>query len=92
MTLVYKTKTYGIDYIDFTINPMSSLHPRKVNRDIITYMEYYKRNRVDLASLYSIQPLLVCRPSCRDVNRGDDQPVYLIPELCGMTWLFDQQW
>ena len=35
------------------------------------------------------QPLLVSRPTIKDVNRGNDQPIYLIPELCGMTGLSD---
>jgi aubergine-like protein len=85
----YNKRTYRIDDIDFTMNPMSTFHLRKEDRDI-TYAEYYKkRYEVDVRN--TSQPMLVSRPSRRDVNRGDDQPVYLIPELCGMTGLSDQQ-
>lgn len=85
----YNKRTYRIDDIDFDKNPMSTFHLRKEDREI-TYLEYYqKRYKVD--RINPSQPLLVSRPSRRDVNRGDDQPVYLIPELCGMTGLSDDQ-
>lgn len=85
----YNNKTYRIDDIDFTLNPKSTFHLRKEDRDI-TYMEYYsKRYNVTIRS--ATQPLLVSRPSRRDVNRGDTQPIFLIPELCGMTGLSDDQ-
>lgn len=85
----YNNKTYRIDDVDFSMNPQSTFHLRKEDRDI-SYMEYYsKRYQVTIRS--ATQPLLVSRPSRRDVNRGDDQPIYLIPELCGMTGLSDDQ-
>ena len=85
----YNKKTYRIDDIEFTMNPMSTFHLRKENREV-TYVDYYrKRYEVEVVNLS--QPLLVSRPSRRVLNRGDDQPVYLIPELCGMTGLSDSQ-
>lgn len=85
----YNNKTYRIDDIDFLKNPQSTFHLRKEDRDI-SYMEYYsKRYQVTIRSVS--QPLLVSRPTRRDKNRGDDQPIFLIPELCGMTGLSDEQ-
>ena len=85
----YNKKTYRIDDVDFEKNPSTTFHLRKENRDV-TYAEYYQ-TRYNLTVRNMTQPLLVSRPSRRDVNRGDDQPVYLIPELCGMTGLSDDQ-
>ena len=81
--------TYRIDDVGFEKNPSVTFHLRKENRDV-SYAEYYQI-RYSLTIRNMTQPLLVSRPSRRDVNRGDDQPVYLIPELCGMTGLSDDQ-
>ena len=70
-------------------NANSTFHLRKEDRDI-SYLEYYK-NRYNIDVRQPSQPLLVSRPTRRDANRGDDQPIYLIPELCGMTGLTDDQ-
>lgn len=83
----YNKKTYRIDDIDFEMNPRSTFNLRKENRDV-SYMEYYQ-TRYQLRINSDSQPLLVSRPSKRDQNRGDDQPIYLIPELCSMTGLTD---
>lgn len=85
----YNKKTYRVDGIDFTLNPNSTFHLRKEDRDI-TYVEYY-RTRYNVKIGNTSQPLLISQPSRRDINRGDDQPVFLIPELCGMTGLSDEQ-
>jgi aubergine-like protein len=85
----YNKRTYRIDDIDFTKNTNSTFHLRKEDRDI-SYLEYYK-NRYNIDVRQPSQPLLVSRPTRRDANRGDDQPIYLIPELCGMTGLTDDQ-
>ena len=37
------------------------------------------------------QPLLVSKPKDRDRRRGDEKPVLLVPELCNMTGLSDDQ-
>ena len=85
----YNKRTYRIDDIDFTKNANSTFHLRREDRNI-SYAEYYKK-RYEIEVRQPTQPLLVSRPSRRDVNRGDDQPIYLIPELCGMTGLNDDQ-
>ena len=83
----YNKRTYRIDDVDFNMTPRSTFHLRKEDRDI-SYMEYYK-NRYQQNIRNDTQPLLVSRPTRKDKNRGDDQPVYLVPELCGMTGITD---
>lgn len=86
---VYNKKTYRIDDVDFEKNASSTFYLRKKDRDI-TYAEYYRTQyKQNIRQL--TQPLLLSRPSRRDVNRGDVEPIYLIPELCGMTGLSDDQ-
>lgn len=83
----YNSKTYRIDDIDFSLNPSSKFHLKKEDREI-SYIEYYQK-RYEVTVRNATQPLLVSRPTIKDVNRGNDQPIYLIPELCGMTGLSD---
>jgi aubergine-like protein len=85
----YNKRTYRIDDIDFEQNASSTFHLRKEDTDI-SYVDYYK-NRYQVVVRNPTQPLLVSRPTRRDVNRGDDKPIYLLPELCGMTGLTDEQ-
>lgn len=86
---IYNRKTYRVDDVDFDKNPSSTFHHRRGDR-LMTYAEYYHTQyQLDIINL--TQPLLVSRPSRRDVNRGDSEPIYLIPELCGMTGLSEDQ-
>lgn len=85
----YNKKTYRIDDIDFEKNPDSMFFLRKEKREVSYYEYYSTRYMVDIKDRK--QPLLVSRPSRRDINRGDDKPIYLIPELCGMTGLSEDQ-
>lgn len=84
----YNQKTYRIDDVDFTKNPRDKFLLKKEDREI-TFMEYFKE-RWNLAIKNTTQPLLVVRPSRRDVNRGNTNICYLIPELCFMTGLSDE--
>ena len=85
----YNNKTYRIDDVDFDQNVSSTFHLRREDRDI-TYVTYY-RERYGKTIVQATQPLLVARPSRRDLNRGDTQVIYLVPEFCGMTGLSDEQ-
>jgi aubergine-like protein len=85
---MYNKKTYRIDDIDFSQNP-DSLFSLK-NGQTISYRQYYTE-RYQVTIQASVQPLLVSRPSRRDINRGNTEPIFLIPELCGMTGLSDEQ-
>ena len=84
----YNKKTYRIDEVTSDVSPLSTFHLRKEDRDI-TYVEYYKKH-YDITIKNTTTPMLISRPSRRDVNRGDDLPIYLVPELCGMTGLTDE--
>ena len=81
----YNNRTYRIDDVDFSMNPNSTFPLRKEDREI-SYLEYYK-TRYNLEVRFPLQPLLVSKPTKKDLNRGDARPVYLVPELCGMTGL-----
>ncbi len=83
----YNNKTYRIDDIDFTKNPSHTFYFRKEDREI-TFAEYYRRN-YNMNITVPTQFLLLTRPSRRDINRGDDKLIYLIPEFCTMTGLAD---
>ena len=48
-------------------------------RNIIS-LKHYNLKVTDLG-----QPLIVSNPKRKDRNRGDDQPILLVPELCTMT-------
>ena len=85
----YNKKTYRIDDIDFDKSPESTFFLRKEKREVSYYEYYSSRYMVEIKDRR--QCLLVSRPSRRDINRGDDQPIYLIPELCGMTGLSEDQ-
>ena len=83
----YNRKTYQVGEINFGKNPESTFS--KKTGEIISYRQYYlDRYQVKIQNL--TQPLLVSRPSRQDLNRGDKEPIYLIPELCGMTGLTEE--
>ena len=83
----YNNKTYRIEDIDFDKNPYHTFHLRKEDREI-TFAEYHER-RYQLSITNRTQYMLVSRPSQRDINRGDDRLIFLIPEFCTMTGLAD---
>lgn len=84
---LYNNKSYRIDLVDFNTSPMATFHLR--DRDV-TYAEYFE-TKYNVVVKNKTQPLLRSRPSRRDLNRGDFRPIYLIPELCGMTGLSKKQ-
>ena len=81
----YNNKTYRIDDVDLDTTPRSTFHLKKEDRQS-SYMEYYQ-TRYNIRINQPNQPMLVSRPTRRDRNRGDDSPIYLVPELCHMTGL-----
>lgn len=85
----YNNKTYRVDDVDFDQNVLSTFHVKKSDR-YVSYMDFYKE-RYGITIVNPTQPLLATRPSRRDLNRGDTELVYLIPELCLMTGLSDEQ-
>lgn len=83
----YNNKTYKIDDVNWELNPQSTF-PWK-GRDV-SYAQYYseKYNK----SLRDMrQPLLTVLPGLREQRAGMVGPIILVPELCNMTGLSDEQ-
>ncbi len=64
----------------------------QVKGKVVTYRDYYmQRYNIKVSDLQ--QPLLLSKP--RDVDRRrqdmEDRPCLLIPEMCNMTGLSDEQ-
>ena len=56
----------------------------------MTLVEYYKE-RYKLNIEDKGQPLLISNPDARMRRRGMTEPIKLVPELCNMTGLSDEQ-
>ncbi|XP_077286182.1 piwi like RNA-mediated gene silencing protein aubergine [Arctopsyche grandis] len=82
----YNNKTYRIDDVDWSQNPLSTF---VMNEETITYAEYYKK-KYQLTIKDLAQPLLCSRAKARDIRRGCSEIVLLIPELSRMTGLDDK--
>lgn len=80
----YNNKTYIIDDIDFTMNPMSTFRLTKADREI-SYMEYY-RQQYGLSISDPKQPMLINRPRTKsDAEQDIEKLIVLVPELVNMT-------
>ena len=103
----YNNKTYKIDDIDFNDNPgktfnvscLSILHNMSLLKSLYylqwkgtetTIAEYYKK-RYNIVIKDLKQPLLVSNPNARQRRAGITEPIKLVPELCHMTGLSDEQ-
>merc|ERR1719192_275314 len=84
----YNNKTYRVDEIAWDKNPSDEFEGR--NGEKLSYMKYYaeKYNRTIKDPK---QPLLISIAKARDERSGQTGPVYLVPELCNMTGLSDDQ-
>jgi len=82
----YNRKTYRVDSIDWINNPSYEFEQDQGNKTTLAsyYFTRYQKTVRDMR-----QPLLVSRPKARDVHRGQQQPIMLIPEFCSMTGLSD---
>ncbi|XP_067630737.1 protein aubergine [Eurosta solidaginis] len=79
----YNNKTYRIDDVDFESTPSSKFSTRDGE---ISYKEYYlKRYNIKLTN--EKQPLLVSRPTERNIRGGQNEFIMLIPELARATGL-----
>ena len=56
----------------------------------MTYMKYYE-TRYNKKITDVKQPLLISMPKLREERSGVSGPIFLIPELCNMTGLSDEQ-
>lgn len=84
----YNNKTYRIDEIAWDKKPTDTFDGK--NEEKIAYMQYYEtRYNKKITDLK--QPLIISMPKVREVRSGVSGPIYLIPELCNMTGLSDEQ-
>ncbi|KAL4470825.1 hypothetical protein ABPG73_000085 [Tetrahymena malaccensis] len=84
-------QTYLIDRLDLQQSPSSTFLYNKTNTKI-TYAQYYKE-RYGLQVKDMKQPLLVHKRKYREANTNVQkiEEVFLIPELCNMTGMTDEQ-
>lgn len=83
----YNNKTYRIDDISFTMNPMSTFQTKTAE---ITYCEYYRtHHNIDIRDRG--QPMLISIKKQRVMNQAEPQELMfcLVPELCYLTGLRD---
>ncbi|KAH8374248.1 hypothetical protein KR200_006372, partial [Drosophila serrata] len=81
----YNNKTYRVDDIDFNSSPLSKFAQREGE---ISYCEYYKK-RYNITIRDLKQPLVVSRPTDKNIRGGDDKLIMLIPELARATGMTD---
>merc|ERR1711970_991164 len=84
----YNNATYRIDEIAWDKHPSDEFEGR--NNEKISYMKYYA-DKYNKSIRDPKQPLIVSMPKVRDQRGGVTGPIYLIPELCFMTGLSDEQ-
>uniref|UniRef100_A0A1I8PZG7 Uncharacterized protein n=2 Tax=Stomoxys calcitrans TaxID=35570 RepID=A0A1I8PZG7_STOCA len=81
----YNNKTYRVDDVDFQSSPSSKFSTRDGE---ISYVQYYKQ-RYNLPIRDERQPLLISRPTEKNIRGGQDEFIMLVPELCRATGLTD---
>ena len=85
----FNNQTYRIDGIDWDQNPMTEFE-KKTGEKLSLFQYYadkYSRNIRDLK-----QPLIISVPPLREQRTGGNTgPLYLVPELCYMTGLSEEQ-
>ena len=85
----FNNQTYRIDGIDWDQNPMTEFE-KKTGEKLSLFQYYadkYSRNIRDLK-----QPLIISVPPLREQRTGGNTgPLYLVPELCNMTGLSEEQ-
>jgi len=84
----YNNKTYRIDEIAWDKKASDTFDKRDGSK--ISYVQYYKeRYQVDIKD--QNQPLIMSMPKRSERRAGQEGPVYLVPEVCFMTGLSDEQ-
>lgn len=86
----YNHRTYRIEDVNFDLNPQSTFPDRATNRDL-RYVDYFA-NRYNQRIHDLRQPLLLVSDNSRRreaQNEGGD--IYLVPELCNLAGLTDEQ-
>ncbi|KAL4470488.1 hypothetical protein ABPG74_012099 [Tetrahymena malaccensis] len=82
---------YLIDRVDHTKTPLSTFLNKRTNIQI-TFAQYYKE-RYGIQIRNMSQPLLVHKRKYREANTNIQkiEEVYLIPEICNMTGMTEEQ-
>ncbi|EDV58944.1 protein aubergine [Drosophila erecta] len=81
----YNNKTYRVDDVDFKSTPLSKFNTKEGD---ISYVDYYKK-RYNITIRDFKQPLVVSRPTEKNIRGGNDQPLMIIPELARATGMTD---
>ncbi|KAH8377461.1 hypothetical protein KR093_005619, partial [Drosophila rubida] len=81
----YNNKTYRVDDVDFASSPMTKFSTKDGE---ISFVDYYKK-RYNITIRDYKQPLVVSRPTEKNIRGGTDQLIMLIPELSRATGLTD---
>ena len=84
----YNNRTYRIDDIAWDKHPTESFESSKGTP--MTYIQYYE-GKYNRTIRDAQQPLLVSMPTLREKRAGVSGPVLLLPELCFMTGMSDEQ-
>jgi len=85
----YNNATYRVDDVEFTVSPRSTFEiKKKGNVTKISFADYYlQKYHVRIRDLD--QPMLVSLSKARERRSGENELVFLVPELCRMTGLTD---
>jgi len=88
----YNNKTYRIEDIDWSRNPDTTFDQtwKKGETKTISYRQFYEE-KYDKKISDPRQPLLVAKPTMKERRAGAEGPVFLVPELCHMTGLSEEQ-
>ncbi|KAH8412373.1 hypothetical protein KR009_001599 [Drosophila setifemur] len=81
----YNNKTYRVDDVDFSSSPLCKFGTKEGD---ISYVEYYKK-RYNITIRDYKQPLVVSRPTEKNIRGGINQLIMLIPELARATGMTD---
>uniref|UniRef100_A0A1A9VI45 Aubergine n=1 Tax=Glossina austeni TaxID=7395 RepID=A0A1A9VI45_GLOAU len=81
----YNNKTYRVDDINFELSPLSKFPTKDGD---ITYVQYYKQ-KYNITINDHQQPMLLSRPTEKNMRGGQNEFILLVPELCRATGLTD---
>lgn len=77
----FNNKTYRVGDIDYERNPTSTFVRKGQS---ISYRDYYyEKYKIRIRDLR--QPMLVILSKDRDIRAGEDDKIFLVPELCRVT-------
>ena len=84
----YNNRAYRIDQIDWDKNPRTEFVGKKGESLSLVkyYADKYGKTLRDLQ-----QPLIISVPPFREQKAGNNGPLYLVPELCNMIGLSEEQ-